>query len=94
MKVSRILAEAKQEFKKQFPVSSFFVVFHPGQNKYSPDLKECFDERGVNYLDYSEMSWPEKFRIPFDGHPNSDGHRYFAELIAPELKASMDSLLR
>lgn len=87
----RIIARSREIFEEKFPNSSFFAVFHPGQNQYAKDLKQCFTERGVNYLDYSEEDWPEKYRIPFDGHPNAIGHQYFASLLAPVLQATTDS---
>lgn len=89
----RILNESKNRFAQQFPISNFIVIFHPGQNKYAQTLKNCFNEKGINYLDYSEMPWPEQYRIPFDGHPNARGHQYFAELIAPQLREAIKQLL-
>jgi hypothetical protein len=90
----RVIAKSKHQFEEQFPISSFYVIFYPKQKKYAPDLKRCFDEIGINYLDYSDEPWPEKYRIPFDGHPNASGHQYFAKLITPKLEAAMEQLVR
>lgn len=85
-----LLAASRQKFLKQFEGSEFFVVFYPQRgSRYAQRVKGCLERRGVPFLDLSNEPWPDEYLIHYDGHPNSVGHRKYADLLVPALEAAM-----
>jgi hypothetical protein len=87
---SKIISQAQQEFKQQFPESEFYVLLFP---KNSQKIIPYLQQEKVKYLDYSQLFGENvEYRIPHDGHPTMRAYKVVAEQLVLDL--SLTSLNR
>jgi len=82
-----LLAEARDEFQRQFPGQRFAVVIHP-ESDGDPDMPRALAARGVETLDIAtlyERRNPELIVAPGDNHPNLEANRRIARHLVEVL---------
>jgi hypothetical protein len=85
---ARIIAEARDEFKKQYPDSKFYVVIYPDEGDYYEDIAPYFAEFQLTVLNYDEwlkLDAETGTAIKGDGHPTGAAHKQVAEWITQDL---------
>jgi hypothetical protein len=83
---ARILAEARDAFRRTFHSDRFYVLLYPG-SKRAKRLIPALVQAGIPYLDYTALFDPHQpaFHIVGDGHPTPTAHRTVATRVAHDL---------
>jgi len=85
--MAQALKKAREEFKRQFPKSEFYVLFYPFRDEpLIPQLCGRLDSLGVPYFDYRRLldsAGPSAFYN--DGHPIPASQEAVAKRLAEDL---------
>ena len=83
---ARIIAEARDIFRKKFNSDDFFVLLYPNDNTR---IIAHLDEADIKYLNYSDLFSPSEpgLKLP-DGHPSAKAYELIAEQLVKDLELS------
>lgn len=86
-----LIRQSADEVQRQFPGCEFHILLwnHPDQRLAVP-LRRELCTAGIRIHDVERIildlkKRPEKYRIPYDSHPNSETHRLLAEYVCREI---------
>jgi hypothetical protein len=85
---ARIIAEARDEFMRQYPAGQFYVAIYPDEGDYFESIEPYFDEFGLKILNYDEwlkLDAAQGTAFVGDGHPTGKANRQVAGWIVQDL---------
>jgi hypothetical protein len=90
---ARIIGEARDLYKEQFPLGEFYVVVFPS-SLYGDNLIRELKDKDIKILDYSKLfdrHDPKYFLAAEDRHPNALAYEIVARRLAHDLREAKGS---
>jgi hypothetical protein len=90
---ARLIGEARDLYKQQFPLGEFYVVVFPS-SRYADNLIRELKDKDIRILDYSKLFDrldPKYFLAAEDQHPNALAYELVARRLAHDLREAKGS---
>lgn len=81
----RFFERANSDLKTRMGRLKFVVLQHPFYGRMDQDLKSCLTEKGILVVD-TDLIEDEKYKIPYDGHPNKAANQIISKLLSDALE--------
>ena len=86
-----IIVDIKNTLEKDYKIKKFIFSVFPTNGRYIGQLKPLLEKQGIEVLEFSHIdAWGlmhDRFFLFGNGHPSPDGYRFYAELVANEIKS-------
>lgn len=80
--VARMVAESRNQFKKQFGTEQFYFVYYPEWGEPDKQLREhlnaCLKRHGIQIIDLSAGGYHQEMTLGWDPHPSPATHQRMA----------------